>query len=65
VSVTFTIANDGTIVDPTIVESSGREDVDGSALEALRAASPLDHLPPGAPASVQVRYVFDWRVKPN
>ena len=59
----LTIQRDGSIVTPSIVGSSGNSAVDQSALDALKAASPLDPLPAGAPASVQVRYVFDWKVE--
>lgn len=61
----FSIKRDGSIVEPSIVESSGIDAVDVSALNALKAASPLDPLPAGAPPSVQIRYVFDWRVERN
>lgn len=59
---TFTINRDGSIVEPSIVDGSGLENIDKSALAALHDASPLDPLPKGAPRSVQIRYVFDWRV---
>ncbi|PWT96185.1 MAG: hypothetical protein C5B53_10290 [Candidatus Melainabacteria bacterium] len=62
VAAVLTIKRDGSIVTPSLVESSGNAAVDQSALDALKAASPLDPLPAGAPASVQVRYVFDWKV---
>lgn len=62
---TFVILQDGSIVNPTIVEGSGIEAVDKTALDALKAASPLDPLPLGAPKSVQIRYQFDWRVTRN
>lgn len=58
----FSIMRDGKIVEPTIVQSSGIDDVDIAAMEALHAASPLDPLPQGAPRSVQMRYQFDWHV---
>lgn len=58
----FSIMRDGTIKDPTIVDSSGTDKVDDSALEALKAASPLDPLPTGSPSFVQIRYQFDWKV---
>ncbi|HEY9720139.1 MAG TPA: energy transducer TonB [Trichormus sp.] len=58
----FSILRDGKIANPSIVESSGVESVDKTALDALQAASPLDPLPKGAPKSVQVRYKFDWKV---
>lgn len=61
----FTILRDGTIVNPYIVDSSGVEAVDKSALDALKAASPLEALPLGAPKSVQIRYQFDWKVNRN
>ncbi len=59
----FTIRRNGTIEEPTIVESSGTESVDESALSALKAASPLPKLPAGAPQFIQIRYKFDWKVK--
>lgn len=62
VGVTFRINRDGSIVDGTVVESSGVESIDQSALEALKAASPIDPLPKGAPRSVEIRYRFDWKV---
>jgi len=58
----FSIMRDGRIAEPSIVESSGVDAVDKTALDALQAASPLDPLPHGAPKSVQIRYQFDWRV---
>jgi TonB family protein len=65
VTTVFTILRDGTIVNPTIVDSSGDEDIDKAALQALHNASPLDALPLGAPKSVQIKYQFDWRVSRN
>src|SRR5262249_55860389 len=59
---TFTVLKNGSIVDPVVTESSGDAAVDQSAIDALKAASPLDALPKGAPSSIQIRYVFDWRV---
>ncbi len=58
----FSIRKDGQIVDPEIVDGSGVQSVDQSALEALKLASPLDPLPEGAPYYVQIRYQFDWKV---
>jgi len=57
----FSIKRDGTIENPSIVEGAS-EAVDQAALDALKAASPLDALPKGAPSSVQMRYVFEWKV---
>lgn len=61
----FTIRRNGTIEDPTIVESSGTQSVDESAMAALKAASPLPKLPAGSPQFIQIRYKFDWNVKPS
>lgn len=58
----FTITKDGRIVEPQIVESSGKQNIDELALQALTQASPLDPLPKGSPSSVQIRYQFDWSV---
>jgi len=60
---TFQIMRDGVIFEPSITQSSGIPAVDQSALDALKAASPLDALPAGAPRSIAIRYVFDWRVQ--
>jgi len=59
---TFTVLKNGIIVDPVITKSSSDPVIDQSALAALKAASPLKALPAGAPASIQIRYVFVWRV---
>ena len=61
----FSIRRNGTIEDPTIVESSGTEAVDESALAAIKAASPLPKLPPGSPQFIQIKYKFDWKVTPS
>ncbi|MBS1953789.1 MAG: TonB family protein [Cyanobacteria bacterium SZAS-4] len=62
VSVTFSINRDGSIDNGTVVESSGVDAIDKSALDALHDASPIDPLPKGAPKSVDIRYRFDWKV---
>lgn len=59
----FTILRDGRIIDAHVVEGSGMPSVDQTALDALKAASPLDPLPPGSPPSVDIKYKFDWQVK--
>jgi len=61
----FSITRDGKIVDPAIVDGSGDPRVDQSAMDALKAASPLDPLPKGSPPYVQIRYLFDWKVSKN
>lgn len=58
----FTITRDGRIRNPSIVEGSGVEALDKSALDAL-AATTLDPLPPGSPRSVDIKYKFDWNVR--
>ena len=62
VATTFTVRSDGSITHPAIVESSSIAVVDQSALDALKAASPLTPLPLGAPSSVDLRYVFDRHI---
>lgn len=57
----FSILRDGTIANPEITDSSGNEEMDKSALEALKASSPLEPLPKGAPRSVDIKYAFDWK----
>ena len=62
VTVVFTVRQNGLIEDTKIIESSGSQEVDQSALTALKAASPLSSLPKGAPEFIQIRYVFAWQV---
>lgn len=63
VTTMFSINRDGSITNASVVEGSGNEDMDKSALAALQAASPLDPLPKGAPKSVDIKYVFDWKTR--
>ena len=63
VTTVFSIMRDGKIANVSITEGSGNEAVDKSALAALDAASPLDPLPKGAPPSVDIKYVFDWKTR--
>ncbi|MBX9568444.1 MAG: TonB C-terminal domain-containing protein [Candidatus Obscuribacterales bacterium] len=63
VTTVFSIMRDGKIANISITEGSGNEAVDKSALAALDAASPLDPLPKGAPPSVDIKYVFDWKTR--
>jgi len=62
VTVVFTVRQNGVIEDAKIIEGSGSQEVDKSALDALKAASPLSPLPKGAPEFIQIRYVFTWQV---
>lgn len=61
----FSISKNGEISNAEIVEGSGAAAVDESAMAALKAASPLEPLPDGAPPYVQIRYQFDWKVNKN
>ncbi len=61
----FTVTQNGKIENSKIIESSGSQVADESALKALKAASPLTPLPKGAPESIQIRYVFSWHVTHN
>jgi TonB family protein len=62
VTAVFTILKDGTITGAEVLEASGEPTVDQSALDALKAASPLRPLPMGAPKSLRVNYKFQWKV---
>jgi TonB family protein len=59
---TLTIQKDGTISNTAVIGGSGDAGIDQGALRALKAASPLEPLPKGAPASIELRYIFDWNV---
>ena len=58
----FSIMRNGKIANVEITEGSGNAEVDKSALAALEAAS-LDPLPKGAPPSVDIKYIFDWKTR--
>lgn len=59
--VTFTILRDGTVTNIQIMQSSGNQSVDTSAVRAVQSSSPLDRLPPGYHgASVNVEFWFDF-----
>jgi TonB family protein len=62
VVVMFSVRQNGKIEDAKILEGSGSQAVDQTALEALKAASPLKPLPKEAPEPIQIRYVFSWHV---
>jgi TonB family protein len=62
VTAVFTILKDGTITEAEVIEASGEPTVDQSALDALKAASPLQPLPLGSPKSIRVNYKFQWKV---
>jgi TonB family protein len=47
VIVSFTIYNDGSISQPTVMRKSGSRTLDGLALSAVRLAAPFGKLPPG------------------
>lgn len=57
----FSIMRNGQIVNPEIVDGSGVDSVDQSAMNALKTAK-LEPLPKGSPPYVQIRYQFDWKV---
>ncbi len=59
----FSIQRDGRITEAELVESSGSADIDKTAMQALKDASPLAPLPKGSPKHVQIRYKFDYQVK--
>ena len=62
VTVVFTILKDGTITDAEVIEASGEPSVDRSALDALKASSPLQPLPLGSPKTIRLNYKFQWKV---
>ena len=54
-TVAFNVDDDGTILAMQIVHSSGDEELDQAAVEAVSHASPLPPLPPGAPHGLIAR----------
>jgi protein TonB len=56
VKVSFTISRDGFARDVTITQSSGKEVLDNSAVEAVRNASPFPRPPVSAQIIIPIRY---------
>ena len=62
VYLTFDISRDGTVTDVRINQSSGRPEIDRSALRAVLASNPLGPLPPDYSGDkVTVEFYFDFR----
>lgn len=60
--VNFTIARDGTISDPRIVQSSGNPSIDNTALRAVYDSSRLPPLPPQiAESTISAQFTFNLR----
>ena len=62
VKVIFSIADNGALANLRLERSSGSAIADQAALTAVRRAAPFANLPPGAPASVDVSFTFDYNV---
>ena len=62
VVVSFDINTSGTISQLKIKQSSGIDEPDRAALQAVQAAAPFPALPSGAPTSVSIEYSFDYNV---
>ncbi len=62
VIVVFRIGTNGELSDLTIKVGSGFEPSDKAALLAVQAAAPFNHLPDGAPSSVDIEFTFDYNV---
>lgn len=62
ITVLYKINTDGTIADLRIDHSSGVVAADEAALAAVKNAAPMDHLPDGSPAVVDIQFTFDYNV---
>lgn len=61
VVVAFTVLRDGSVTDIRVVNSSGEDDLDNSAVEGLRRAAPLAPLPQGLQLEeLQLRFHFKF-----
>lgn len=58
----FEVDSEGNIKKARIRQSSGSTQMDNAALASLASTSPVDALPDGAPASVEVDFTFDYNV---
>ncbi len=62
VIIVFTTHQDGHIDHPSIIQSSGSELVDSSAVKGILDASPFECLPLGSPKSIVIKLKLDPRV---
>ncbi len=60
--VMFSVDKDGNVSKVRLEKCSGSVDGDKAALAAVQKASPLDNLPQGAPANVDISFTFDYNV---
>lgn len=59
----FTIRQDGRLGDISVKESSGFENADNAAIQAVKDAAPFPHLPVGyKDSSINVEFTFDYNV---
>ena len=61
VTVSFSIAADGSISGASVVKSSGVEDLDGAALKAVASARSIGPRPAGVSSSITVPISFNLR----
>ena len=59
--VVFTVARDGKVRNPHVIQSSGNAMADGEALKAIERASPFWPLPKGCPKTVDFEFTFATR----
>lgn len=60
VKITYCVMRSGKIVNIKLAKSSGNEKVDKAAVDALKKANPLNHLPDGCPKTVGLAYTFEY-----
>lgn len=61
-TVKFRIRRNGTIDSVSVVKSSGIEEVDEAAEDAVRSSSPLPVMPPEEGEDIDIKFSFDYNV---
>lgn len=64
VIVLFKISKDGTLISPKIIQSSGIQALDDSAMEAVKKSAPFEPLPKEYKENdIDINFRFDYNVK--
>lgn len=62
IKVNFHISRNGSVSRLRMKASSGVQDADEAALEAVRSASPFPPLPEGSPEDIEINFTFDYNI---
>jgi TonB family protein len=63
--VSFKVSKDGTASNLQLSQASASAECNQANLQAIKDSSPFEHLPEGAPDSVDVQFHFDQDIVPG